>query len=62
MSSRYHTDIDQNLKETVVHKHPEYGFVLALLCMALALVVTCAIFSPAPVGSGVSDKMSIVGP
>ena len=62
MSLRYDTDIDPNVKETAVHKHPEYGFVLALLCTALALVVACAIFSPAPIGSGVSDNTSIVGP
>jgi hypothetical protein len=30
----------------------DYGFILALVCMALAIVVAGAIFTPAPVGSG----------
>ena len=30
------------------------GFILALVCMALAIVVASAIFAPAPVGSGIN--------
>ncbi len=41
---------------------PEYGFVLALACVALALVVANAKFAPAPVGSGMSNDVLIVGP
>ena len=43
-------------------KHPEYGFILALVCMALALVVASAIFTPAPVGAGVTSEITSVGP
>jgi hypothetical protein len=32
----------------------DYGFILALVCMALAIVVASAIFAPAPVGSGIN--------
>ena len=42
-------------------KH-HYGFILALVCMALALVVASAIFKPAPVGTGINDQIWFVGP
>jgi hypothetical protein len=48
--------------EHVDHKHPEYAFVLVLVCMALALVVGSAIFTPAPVGSGIASEITTVGP
>jgi hypothetical protein len=54
------------LHETTKHKadlkHHDYGFVLALICMVLALVVASAIFAPLPVGSEISNQMSLVGP
>jgi hypothetical protein len=56
MSSLYHTQARIDLK------HRDYGFILALVCMALALVVASAIFTPAPVGGGISDQISLVGP
>jgi len=43
-------------------KHRDYGFVLVLVCMALALVVASAIFAPLPVGGEISNQMSLVGP
>ena len=43
-------------------KHRDYGFVLVLVCMALALVVASVIFAPLPVGSELSNQMSLVGP
>ncbi len=55
-------DIHQSPKKTADRKHPEYGFVLALVCMVLALVVASVIFAHAPVGSGIRDNISIVGP
>jgi hypothetical protein len=39
-----------------------YGFILALICMALALVVASAIFKPMPVGSGITSELTTVGP
>ncbi len=62
MSLLYKMDVHQSPKETADRKHPEYGFVFALVCMALALVVASAIFTPAPIGSGIRDNISIVGP
>jgi hypothetical protein len=49
-------------KSRVDLKHREYGFVLVLVCMVLALVVASAIFAPLPVGSEISNQMSLVGP
>lgn len=56
------TDVYQVTNNEADRKHSEYGFVLVLICMALALVVASAVFNPAPVGSGIRDDMSIVGP
>ena len=44
-------------------KHPEYGFILALVCLALGLVVASVIFAPEAVGSGMNSGESwLVGP
>jgi hypothetical protein len=55
-----------NLYETTKHKadlkHRDYGFVLVLICMVLVLLVASAIFAPLPVGSEISNQMSLVGP
>jgi hypothetical protein len=47
MSLVYHTQ-EADLQDR------DYGFVLALVCMALAIMVASAIFVPAPAGSGIS--------
>ncbi len=62
MSLLYKTDIHQNLNETADRKHAEYGFVVALVCMALALVVASILFTPAPISGGIRNNISIVGP
>jgi len=56
MSSLYHTYERADLK------HRDYGFILVLACMVLALVVASVIFTPAPIGGGISDQISLVGP
>jgi hypothetical protein len=56
MSLLYHTHQKTELK------HRDYGFILALICMALALVVASEIFAPAPVGSGITSEITTVGP
>jgi hypothetical protein len=38
MSLLHRTNVYQGANEKAVRKHPEYGFVLALIVMALALV------------------------
>jgi len=44
-------------------KHPEYGFILALVCLALGLVVASVIFAPEAVGAGMNGSESwLVGP
>jgi len=42
-------------------RHRGYGFVLALLCSALALALVGAILTPVSIGTGVSSDISIVG-
>ena len=49
-------------KSKAALKHHDYGFVLALICLALALVIASAIFTPAPVGTGINDQIWFVGP
>ena len=55
------TDVYQTWNERADRKHPEYGFVLVLVCMALILLAAGAISSPAPVGSGISDEIWLIG-
>jgi hypothetical protein len=56
MSVLYHTSEKAELKR------PDNSFILALISMALALVVASAIFTPAPVGSGITSEITSVGP
>ena len=48
MSLLYHTYQKADLQDR------DYGFILALVCMALAIVVASTIFAPAPVGGGIN--------
>ena len=43
-------------------KHPEYGFILALVCLALGLLVASVIFAPEAVGAGMNSESWFVGP
>jgi Glu-tRNA(Gln) amidotransferase subunit E-like FAD-binding protein len=58
MSLLQKTDVYQGTEEKVVRKHPEYGFVLALICVALALVVASVMFPSVFVGG----EIPLVGP
>lgn len=62
MSLLHQTDVYQGSNEKADRKHSGYGFVLALICVALALVVASVMFTPAPIGSGIGDGFLIVGP
>jgi predicted N-acetyltransferase YhbS len=62
MSLLHQTDVYQGSNEKADRKHSGYGFVLALVCVALALVVASVMFTPAPVGSGIDDEILFVGP
>ena len=45
-----------------VRKHPEYGFILALVCLALGLVVASVIFAPVAGDAGTNSESWFVGP
>jgi len=47
MSLLHQTDVYQGSTEKADRKHSGYGFVLALICVALALVVASAMFPSA---------------
>jgi hypothetical protein len=49
-------DIYADRNEKADRKRPEYGFILALICVALALVVINAMFGSAP------SDVPLVGP
>jgi hypothetical protein len=52
----------ETTKQRADRKHGNYGFILALVCMAPTLVVASAIFAPVPIGSEISNQMLLVGP
>jgi hypothetical protein len=62
MTLSHQTDVYETAKAQSDRKRPEYSFVLVLVCMALALVVASAIFTPAPVGAGITSEITSVGP
>ena len=62
MSLLHQTDVYQGSNEKAGGKHSSYGFVLALICVALALVVASVTFTPAAIGSGIGDETLFVGP
>jgi hypothetical protein len=62
MTLSHQTDVYETPKAQSDRKDPEYSFILALVCMALALVVASAIFAPAPVGAGIASEITSVGP
>jgi hypothetical protein len=59
MSLLYHSNEKADLTYT---DHTDYGFILAIFCMVLALVVAIAIFKPTPVGAGINfSEITSVG-
>ena len=62
MSLLQKTDVYQGREEKALRKYPDYGFVLALNCVALALVVASVMFTPAPVGGEIPLVGPYVGP
>ncbi len=53
MSLLQKTDVYQGREEKAARKHPEYGFILALVCVVLALVMANVMFTQAFVGGQV---------
>ncbi len=60
MSLLQKTDVYQSQKRT--DRKPGYGFVLVLICAALVIAVASAMLAPAPIGSGISSDIVLVGP
>jgi hypothetical protein len=60
MSLSHSTEVFERQKEDAYRNHR--GFVLALVCVVLALVLTSAIFAPVSIGSGIDNETSLVGP
>ena len=62
MSLSHKADLYEGSISDTDRKQRDYGFILALVCMVLALVVASAIFTPAPVGAGITSEITSVGP
>jgi hypothetical protein len=58
MTLSHQTDVYETPSAQSDRKRPEYSFVLALVCVALAN----AKFAPTPVSSGISNDVAVVGP
>jgi hypothetical protein len=61
MSLLHQTDVYQESNEKAGRKHSGYGFVLALICVVLALLIASVMFTPAAIGSGIGDEIQFVG-
>ena len=59
MSLFHQTDVYQGSNEKADRKHSGYGFVLALICAALALVLASVLFPDVFRPSG---EFSLIGP
>jgi hypothetical protein len=62
MSLSHSTEVFERQKEDADQNHRGYGFILALVCVVLALVLASAIFAPVSIGSGIDNEISLVGP
>ena len=61
MSSLSHTHERADLKHTDYADRTDYGFILALFCMVLALLLAIAIFKPTPVGAEITSEITSTG-
>jgi hypothetical protein len=65
MSLSHSTEVYERQKEDADRNDPGYGFILALVCVVLALVLASAIFAvSAPVSTSgvIGDETWLVGP
>ena len=62
MSLSHSAEVSESQSEAADRNHRGYGFVLALVCVVLALVLASAIFTPVSIGSGIDNETSLVGP
>jgi hypothetical protein len=56
MSLLQKTDLYADRHETADRRRPDHGFILALICVALALVIVSVMFGSAP------SDLRLVGP
>jgi hypothetical protein len=61
MSLAQNTNPNLYVAKTSEHKRSGYGFILALLGIAVALVIVSAM-SPVSIGKGIDDVNTFVGP
>ena len=61
MSLAQNTNTNLYAAKSAEHKRGEYGFIIALLGIAIALVIVSAM-SPVSVGKGIDDVNTFVGP
>lgn len=61
MSLSHRTGTYEMSAEDRDRKDQGYGFILALLCFVLALLVLSAIFTPVAIGSGIGNEL-LIGP
>ena len=61
MSLAQNTNPNLYVAKTLEHRRSGYGFILALLGVAIALVIVSAM-SPVSVGKGIDDVNTFVGP
>jgi hypothetical protein len=61
MSFLQQTNVYRNVQKADL-KHHGYGFILALICLVLAILAASVIFAPTPVDSGISFESWFVGP
>jgi hypothetical protein len=62
MSLAHSAEVLERQKEDADRNHRGYGFVLALVCVVLGLVLASEIFAPVSIGSGIDGEASLVGP
>jgi hypothetical protein len=62
MSLSQSTEVFERPKADADRNHREYGLVLTLVCVVLALILAGAIFTPVSIGSGIDNETSLVGP
>ena len=61
MSLLYHSSENAYLGHTDYTDRTDYGFIFALFCMVFALLIAGAIFTPTPVGAGITSEITSVG-
>ena len=62
MSLSHSAEVLESQREDADRNQRGYGFVLAGVCVVLALLLAGAIFPPVSIGSGIDNETLLVGP